>query len=67
VSATQEVSKDFPYLWIKIQSVLSLRKFNGKHYENNSPTFNTDLQIYEKAIPTGNSIIRMKLFKVMTT
>jgi hypothetical protein len=52
VRAQQEVSKD--YLWIKIQSVLSLRKSTVNIYENNSPvTFNTDLQIYEKAIPTG--------------
>jgi hypothetical protein len=59
------VSKDFLTYGLRYSLFYRLGSSTVNIYENNSPvTFNTDLQIYEKAIPTGTKfIIRMKLFK----
>jgi hypothetical protein len=55
VSATQEVSKRLSLTYgLRYSLFYRLGSSTVNIYENNSPvTFNTDLQIYEKAIPTG--------------
>jgi hypothetical protein len=55
LSATQEVSKRLSLTYgLRYSMFYRLGSSTVNIYENNSPvTFNTDLQIYEKAIPIG--------------